>query len=184
MAKSARASSKKSSRAKLRATLHGPQEDARLQRLSEKLLTIATTEKATVPTSTMEVDEGTKRLAPSHPQGVEKKKNRSKRLRHAASNKNSATDASKQTAEENPDQEQVKGLFTSTSQKPSKDVAALSHDFKLPVPASFLEESVGPTCRSSRPTSDEEIFYNALGLFPIANIQGFDEFKCLSLAVS
>lgn len=152
MAKSARASSKKTSRSKLRATVTGPQEEARLQRLSEKLLAVASTEKPTVPASTMEVDE----------------------------------DASKQITEENSSLEQVKGLSTSTSsQKPSEAAAPLSHDFKLPIPASFLEESVGSTCRSiNRPTFDEEMFYNALGLFPIADIQGFDEFKCLRLAVS
>jgi len=185
MAKSARASSKKNSRSKLRATVTGPEEEARLQRLSAKLLAIASAEKPTVPASTMDVDEGTK---PStlHSKGVEKRGPRVKRARQVMSNRLSTTDASKQTAEENSAAEQVKGLLTSTSsQKPSEAATALSHKFKLPIPASFLEESVGPTCRSqSRPTFDEEMFYNALGLFPIANIQGFDEFKCLSLAVS
>jgi len=75
MAKSARASSKKNSRVKIRAVLHGPIHDARLQRLSDKLLAIASSEKPTAPTSTMEVDE----------------------------------DASRQPAEGNAGQEQVKG---------------------------------------------------------------------------
>lgn len=186
MAKSARASSKKNSRSKLRATITNPEEEARLQRLSAKLLAIASIEKPIVPASTMDVDEGTKPSTP-HPKGVEKKRDpRVKRARQAMSNKLSTTDAHKETAEENSAAEQVKGSFTSTSsQKPSEAATALSHEFKLPIPASFLEESVGPTCHSqSRPTFDEEMFYNALGLFPIANIQGFDEFKYLSLAVS
>ncbi|KAF8427306.1 hypothetical protein EV426DRAFT_589452 [Tirmania nivea] len=63
MAKSARASSRKNSRSKLRATVTGPEEDARLQRLSTKLLAIASTEKPTVPASTMEVDEDASKQA-------------------------------------------------------------------------------------------------------------------------
>ncbi|KAF8471939.1 hypothetical protein BDZ91DRAFT_780752 [Kalaharituber pfeilii] len=151
MAKSARASSKKSSKAKLRATVHGPQQDARLQRLSDKLVALATADQSNVPTSTMEVDEGTKRSA-FRSKGIEKKHHRLKRQIKTKAN-DLCADASKPSTEEhNPEQGK--------------------------------EESVGTTCRSTRPTFDEEMFYNALGLFPISSIQGFDEFKCLSLAVS
>lgn len=184
MAKSARASSKKATRAKLRTTLYAPHEDARLQRLSAKLLALASPPKPVVPTSTMEVDEGTKPSAP-HSKGVEQKKPRTKRLRQKTQlNKLAITDATKQTAEGNSGQEQVKGLLAPTSSQRPSDVA-LSHDFKLQIPASFLEESVDSNYRrKTRPTFDEEMFYNALGLFPIANIQGFENFKYLSLAVN
>ncbi|KAF8457148.1 hypothetical protein BGX38DRAFT_831977 [Terfezia claveryi] len=118
MAKSARASSKKNSRSKLRATVTGPEEEARLQRLSAKLFAIASAEKPTVPTSTMDVDEGTKSSTP-HAKGVEKKKGpRVKRTRQAMSNKLS-TDASKPTAEENSAAKQVKGAMDGAPERDS-----------------------------------------------------------------
>lgn len=184
MAKSARASSKKATRARLRNALYAPHEEARLQRLSAKLLALASPPKSAVPTSTMEVDEGTKPSTPRS-KGVEQRKIRTKRLRQKTQlNKLAITDATKQTADGNSGQEQVKGLLAPTSSQKPSDVA-LSHDFKLQIPASFLEESADSNYRrNNRPTFDEEMFYNALGLFPIASIQGFDNFKCLSLAVS
>lgn len=56
MAKSARASDRKSARTKIRANVYAPVEEARIQRLSEKLLALAATSK---PPPLMEVGEGT-----------------------------------------------------------------------------------------------------------------------------
>ncbi|KAI5804037.1 hypothetical protein DFH27DRAFT_524489 [Peziza echinospora] len=151
MAKSMRASSRKASKTKLRGTLHGPAEDARIQRLSEKLLTLASSSKPVVPASTMEVDEDSSKTSTQSTLGPEKVKGSSR-------------------------------SECSTVAEPSEDTP-ISHHFKLPIPSSFLMKSTGTNTRSPRAISEEENFYNVLGLFPIQDIQSFDEFKCLSLAV-
>ena len=179
-----RASSRKASKTKLRGTLHGPAEDARIQRLSEKLLTLASTSKPVVPASTMEVDEGTDHLLlPTKGSG---KINRTKRQsnKRKISNRHCA-DSSKTSTQSTLGKEKVKGSSrseSSTFAEPLEDTP-ISHHFKLPIPSSFLMKSTGTNTRSPRAISEEENFYNALGLFPIEDIQSFDEFKCLSLAV-
>ena len=188
MAKSARASSRKAAKTRLRNTVYAPAEQARLERLSQKL---RDTINASSTTGDMEVDrEGlSHRLpsipsCPSPPRAITKNRKGGRRDRSISPSPSTFALALASRGE-------VNGLggngvadYSSTIDTNARDESSPSSNgnetsmlnaqgqffFDLPLPLSLLDED-----SSSGDESEDDAFYRTLGLFCSDGILGFGD---------
>jgi len=184
MGKSLRASSRKSAKTKLRNTVHAPVEEARLQRLSTRLLALAAS--ANPISDAMEVEHEGK-FSPSYSASTAKRhilKSKKSIAQHnsalvsslSAHHPISLHDAEPDTSDQLDSSPTNSQLATSTETNTSAQVQGQLL-FELPIPQSLVDED------SSGDESEDEAFYATLALFG-NEILGFGLGDTIQVAMS